>query len=157
MSKILEQIPLSHEQDQRISGEKARRFARIRNLEKQLQREKALLMKDLSEEEVNLVEEILNDNIIDDVPKYMSVAEVALITGLSPQMVRRNCANGKYEAFQPSGSNGIWFIKSDTFRKDSRMWKEFIQRRNELFAKSNEVARDAITLQDETLKDIEEE
>lgn len=151
MSVLLEQVPLKPEQEKRISSENARKYARLRNLERQLRREKNLLMVELSDEEVSIVEETIKDDIIDDVPKYLSVAEVSMITGLSPQMVRRNCANGKYEGYQPSGSNGIWFVKSDTFRKDPKAWQDFIERRNELFANTVEVAEAAIELQNENL------
>lgn len=146
MSKILEQISLNPEQEKKITSENARKYARLRSLEKQIQKEIALLMGNLSEEEVKAVDETFNEDPFEDVPQYLSVAEVAMITGLSPQMVRRNCANGVFDGYQPSGNNGKWFINSDTFRKDSKKWKEFVERRNELFSKSAKAAKASINL-----------
>ena len=151
MTKILEQIPLKPEYKQKLSNEKARSYAQLLDLERQLRQVKNQLENELSKEEVNMVEDIVNEENFDDVPKYLSVAEVAMITGLSPQMIRRNCANGKYDAYQPSGTNGVWLINSNTFRRDPKTWKEFVETRNELFKKTIEVAKNAIKLQDENL------
>jgi len=154
MSAILEQVPLKPEQERVLSANE-RKYARIRILEREIRKQKALLTGELSDDEVEKVEATLEEEpIVDDVPKYLSVSEVAMITGLSPQMVRRNCASGKFDGYQPSGTNGVWFVKSDTFRNDPKVdWNEFIIKRNELFTQSKDVANSAMELQREDLEE----
>jgi len=156
MGSLIKQVPLNSTQ-KKIKGEKTRELAKLRNLEIQVRKEIEQLTPLLSEEELNKVEETLvDDKITDDVPKYLSVAEIAGIMDISPQMVRRNCVSGKYQGYQPSGSNGIWFINSDTFRNGPKKeWIDFISRRNDLLSRSKEVAELAKKLQNEETEEID--
>lgn len=151
MGEVLDKVSLTPNQE-KITNEKARRFARLRNLERQARRDIEKLKSELSPEEVQMVEDTFDveDTQIDDVPEYLSVSEVSVITGLSPQIIRRHCSSGKFQGYQPSGRNGIWYVKSDTFRKSPDFdWNDFINKRNEVFARSNEVANISLQLQDE--------
>ena len=92
----------------------------------------------------------MNKKVIDDVPELLSVVEVAHITGLSAQMVRRHCKSGKFQGVQPSGLNGIWYVKSDTFKKNPEYnWDAFMSKRNELYERSKEVAETYLKLVEE--------
>lgn len=149
MGSIIKQVPLKSKQ-KKIESKNARRLAQLRNLELETRREIEQLTAQLSKEEINLVESTFTEKeeATDDVPKYLSVAEVSGIMGISPQMVRRNCTTGKYQGYQPSGPHGIWFINSDTFRNGSKQeWLDFISRRNNLFSRSEKVAKVALELQ----------
>ncbi|MGL4820147.1 MAG: hypothetical protein ACRC5C_09220 [Bacilli bacterium] len=147
MNSFLDKIPLNHRQEAQTFTEPAKKYARLLNLEMKLHQAKAELVQEMSTEELRRVEETVNDMSFDDVPKYLSVAEVAAILSISPQMVRRNCANGKYKGFQPSGTNGIWFVSSDTFRKDEQTWRAFIEKRNEMFVRAEQSLKQLITLE----------
>ncbi|MFP3727747.1 helix-turn-helix domain-containing protein [Priestia filamentosa] len=182
MSKILNNIPLNSEQE-KISSKEVRDYAKIRNfeqyikgMEQEIEKLKETWARKLSIEEIKQVEKTLknesklpsydpllayikseNEKDRGEVPEYLTVAEVALITGLSPQMVRRHCADGKFEAFQPSGTNGIWKIKASNFKDYKGItWEEFKKKRNKLFSQSKELANDSIKLQDEDLKENSE-
>ena len=157
MGAIMDEIRLMPEQE-KIKSEKAKKLARLRNLERQTRKEIEKIKSELSQEEVQMVEDTFSeeDTQIDDVPEYLSVSEVAAITGLSPQIIRRHCSNGKFQGYQPSGPNGIWYVKSDTFRKSPEFdWNEFISKRNEMFARSKKVANISLELQDEDLEEKE--
>lgn len=158
MRSLIEQVPLRPAQEE-IRSEKARKLAKLRNLELQTRKEIELLSSELNAEEVKTVEATFikkEEELIDDVPKYLSAAEVAGIMGISPQMVRRNCVSGKYQGYQPSGSNGIWFINSNTFRNDPKEnWADFISRRNDMYARSKESAELALKLLDEEIEELD--
>ncbi len=179
MSKILNNIPLNLEQE-KILSEEVRNYAKIRNFEQyirgikqEIEELKEISGRKLSTKEIHKVEKTLknegeissypsllahlknkDEKVRRGVPEYLTVAEVALITGLSPQMIRRYCADGEFEAYQPSGPNGVWKIKSSNFKNYKGMtWKEFEKKRNELFSQSMELANDLVRLQDEDLKE----
>ena len=154
MSAILDKVTLNPEQE-KITNHRVRELAKLRNLERQTRRNIEKIKSELSPEEVQMVEDTFReDEQVDDVPEYLSVSEVAAIIGLSPQIIRRHCSSGKFQGYQPSGPNGIWYVKSDTFRKGHGFnWNEFISKRNEMFARSNEAANISLQLQNEVLED----
>ncbi|WP_133299579.1 hypothetical protein [Bacillus sp. V59.32b] len=108
-------------------------------------------LEELSAEEIAAIEGIFKNDKVDEVPQYLSVKEVSILTGLTPQIVRRHCANGKYAAYQPGGGNGTWHIESAQFRTYPN-WLDFLQKRDELFSNSQQVAKLALQLWDESEK-----
>lgn len=151
MSELLKMIPITQEEENKIPTDKARKALILKKLENALIEEKVLLG-ELSEEEELAVKELTKDLIVDDVPEYISVKEVAWLTGLSPQIVRRHCAKHKYIAYQPSGENGTWYIESDQFRSFPN-WEEFLQVRTEMLKRSQHTNKLAFQLWYETDND----
>lgn len=91
-----------------------------------------------------------------EIPKYFTVKEVSMLTGLSPQIICRHCSDKKYKACQENGENGIWLIESEQFQEHPS-WDTFIQKRNEMFARSKRVAELALELWYKTDTDEEEQ
>ncbi|CAH0346551.1 hypothetical protein [Bacillus sp. CECT 9360] len=155
MGEILNKVKLSETEERSIPTDRAKKYVKIRKLEEEIAREKSVL-EELSAEEIAAIEDIFKKDIVDEVPQYLSVKEVSMLTGLTPQIVRRHCANRKYAAYQPGGGNGTWHIESSRFRTYPN-WLDFIQKRNELFSNSQQVAKLAVQLWDEDESEKSEE
>lgn len=50
-----------------------------------------------------------------NLPSYLSVRDVSVMLDVTPQMVRRYCANGDIEAKRRLGNKGQWMIHTDQF------------------------------------------
>lgn len=150
MPELLDTVILEPEQENLITSERAKKYAKLSVLELEIMREKEELEEQLTVEEKKSVETALKESQqYFSIPQYFSVREVAMLTGLSPQVIRRHCANKKFNAFQATGQNGTWYIESEQFR-DHPEWNTFIQKRNNLFIRSKRVAEAAQKLWDET-------
>lgn len=148
ISELLKMIQITPEEENRIPTERARKAVILRKLENAINDEK-LMLGELTEEEEAAVNDLFKDLIVDDVPEYISVKEVAWLTKLSPQIVRRHCAKHKYIAYQPSGENGTWYIESDQFRNFPN-WEEFLHARTEMLKRSQHTSKVAFQLWYET-------
>lgn len=72
--------------------------------------------------------------------EFLSIRDVSKLTGLTPQIIRRHCANGKIKAFQIVGANSKWRIETEQF-SNLPTWERFQMERNERFERSAEVAK----------------
>ncbi|QQZ62918.1 hypothetical protein JI735_10570 [Paenibacillus sonchi] len=81
------------------------------------------------------------------VPEYLSVRDVSRLTGLVPQVIRRHCANGKWEAEQVAGEKSTWRIKPEPFMKLSN-WGTFLRGCREELESSKKLADHALALWD---------
>ncbi|WP_114555669.1 hypothetical protein [Bacillus sp. K6W] len=156
MTELLEQVQLTQEQEQKSPTERARRYAKIMILENEIRSEKESIYSELSQEEIDFIENFVKGSY--PVPKYLTVREVSMLTGLSKQMVRRHCVNNTFKGYQASGENGTWSIETEQFLAHPN-WNEFIQQRNDMLHRSKKVAELAIKLWDteETEEETEEE
>lgn len=80
-----------------------------------------------------------------NVPEFLSVRDISKLTGLAPQIIRRNCLNGKYEAEQIIGENGAWRIKSEQFMHFSK-WDSFLKERESEIENSKNIVEHALEL-----------
>ncbi|PEA01905.1 hypothetical protein [Bacillus cereus] len=152
MIELLEQVKLTEEQERKFPTERAKKYMKIMILENEILSEKESIYNELSQEEMDSIENYAKESY--PVPKYLTVREVSMLTGLSKQMVRRHCVNKNFKGYQASGENGTWSVETEQFLSHPN-WNEFIQQRNEMFNRSKKVAELAINLWD--TEEIEEE
>lgn len=107
------------------------------------------------------IEQIIKDSDEDyqeevplNYPKYFNVREVSLYKGITPQQVRRNCINGKYEAEQVAGENSSWRILTDQFKEEND-FIDFVQQRAEKFKKVSQASQVAVELWTEAQNGIQ--
>ncbi|MBP3040272.1 helix-turn-helix domain-containing protein [Bacillaceae bacterium Marseille-Q3522] len=70
---------------------------------------------ELSEKEKEEAKAVLKKVIGSGLPEYLSVSEVSQILNVSPQMVRRYCAEGKIIGKQRLEGSGKWLIPTEQF------------------------------------------
>jgi hypothetical protein len=138
MSKILESVILGEEKERMLISERARRYAKLQYLEREILRESIQMREELTVEELRSVATALETEEL-PVPEFLSVRDVAKLTDLTPQIVRRHCMNGKYKGYQVAGENSTWRIESEQF-KDNPHWISFLIERNEARERSKKVA-----------------
>ncbi|MGY0691926.1 hypothetical protein ACW2QC_03935 [Virgibacillus sp. FSP13] len=143
LALILKQVPLKPEQEKVITSEQVKTYIKMAILEQKIQKDKNELSKTLTKKEKQSIDAYFN------VPKYLTVREVSNLTGLSQQIIRRHCANGKYKGYQASGQNGTWHVESEQFTNLPN-WIEFIAKRAEEFEQTKTAARLAQKLLEES-------
>ncbi|ASA24798.1 hypothetical protein [Paenibacillus donghaensis] len=157
MSKVLKYVTLPQMTERRLNSEAEITLAKIRLLQSELRLREAQIVPLLSEETLREVDESIHSlhptTLFDStsetpsVPDYLSVRDVSKLTGLVPQVVRRHCANGKWEAEQVAGQNSTWRIKPEPFMKLSN-WEAFVRDRTEGIESSKKIADHALALWD---------
>lgn len=80
-----------------------------------------------------------------NLPAYLSVRDVSVMLDVTPQMVRRYCANGDIEAKRRLGSKGQWMIHTEQFIGSQDL--------ENLLRKQDDIKQDNITM----IKNILEE
>ncbi|MFB9276331.1 hypothetical protein [Cohnella cellulosilytica] len=157
MSKVLGYVTLPKSAENRLHSEAEITLAKIRLLQSELRLREAQVVPLLSEETLREVEESVKSvypmNFSDSalslpiVPEYLSVRDVSKLTGLVPQVVRRHCANGKWEAEQVAGEHSTWRIKPEPFMKFSN-WETFLKEREREMKGSKKIVDHALELWD---------
>ncbi len=99
-------------------------------------------------------DEEYKEELLLNYPKYFNVREVSLYKGITPQQVRRNCINGKYQAEQVAGENSSWRILTDQFKEENDFF-DFIQQRAEKFKKVSKASQMAVELWTESQNGIQ--
>jgi hypothetical protein len=157
MSKVLGYVTLPQSAERRLHSEAEITLAKIRLLQSELRLQEAQVVPLLSEATLREVEEsVLSVHPMSffdptpatpNVPEYLSVRDVSKLTGLVPQIVRRHCAKGKWEAEQVAGENSTWRIKPEPFMKLSN-WEAFLREREEERERSKKIVDHALALWD---------
>ncbi|MBS2967565.1 hypothetical protein J9317_02100 [Metabacillus sp. KIGAM252] len=133
MSIVLDQVRLDESEEQLVKSESARAYLKMLKLERELKKEIKEFSQKLQKDEIQSISQYFN------VPKYLTVREVANLTGVSQQIVRRHCASEKYKGYQASGANGTWHIESEQFN-ELPGFMDFISKRNDKFEKTKKAA-----------------
>lgn len=157
MSKVLEHVTLPKSAERRLHSEAEITLAKIKLLQSVLSLEEKQLRSILSAADLRVVEESVESihsmnffnsvHSTPSVPEYLSVRDVSKLTGLVPQVVRRHCANGKWEAEQVAGEHGKWRIKPEPFTKLSN-WEAFLRERESERHSSKKIVDHALALWD---------
>ncbi|MED4183584.1 helix-turn-helix domain-containing protein [Priestia megaterium] len=75
-------------------------------------------------EEKKMLEQIFNVAVEEksseqaEPEEYLTVRDVAKLLGISPQMVRRHCANNNIVSWRTAGEKGEWRIDIDQYRSN---------------------------------------
>lgn len=71
---------------------------------------------DLTDEDIQLIQKYaLPEHAVEAVPEHLTVAEVAELLEVSPQMVRRKCMTGEIQAHRTLNGKGKWRIPAKQF------------------------------------------
>lgn len=132
-------------------------LAKIRILQEALRIQEAQISMTLSDTDLKEVEASVEsipmtieviDSLVSEppnMPEFLSVRDVSKLTGRVPQVIRRHCASGKYEAEQVAGENGTWRIKPEQFMHLSN-WDAFLKERESEIQNSKKVVDHALAL-----------
>ncbi|KAF6512414.1 hypothetical protein TGS27_0793 [Geobacillus stearothermophilus] len=105
----------------------------------ELEKRKKEIYSNLSDQEKQSVRHILTEMAEQTIPDDLHVRDVALLLDVTPQMVRRYCAEGKIEAYQRLGDSGKWIIPAAQFFHHPN-WPSFLQMREQLKSQSIRIA-----------------
>ncbi|WP_061575546.1 helix-turn-helix domain-containing protein [Heyndrickxia coagulans] len=133
---ILESIKLKPAEDT-IQSERARHYLKIIRAQETLDREKEKISALLNEEEKKEVFKALSKQF--GIPYYVNVNEAAEIMGISPQMVRRHCADGNLKASQTLHGSGKWRIEANQLMNQPN-WEEYLKKRARIKLQSTNLA-----------------
>ncbi|WP_353949103.1 helix-turn-helix domain-containing protein [Sporolactobacillus sp. Y61] len=92
-------------------------------------------------------DEVFNKQLADEnIPRFLPVRDVAMMLDISPQMVRRYCADGHIKAHQRFKNHGNWLIEASQFAGHPN-WNRYVTQRkvdNEKNIKMAEVMLDGL-------------
>ncbi|WP_162287826.1 helix-turn-helix domain-containing protein [Indiicoccus explosivorum] len=128
--------------DERIKSKRAREYVKLMRLYEELEREKTRLDRELQEDEKQEAFEALSREF--NIPPYVTVRDAAEIMGISPQMIRRYCAEGKLSAQQTLEGSGKWRIATAQLMEQPN-WERFIDKRAKLKKQSAALADEVLT------------
>lgn len=123
-------------------------FVKVTILQAELERERERLFQELSEMEKKEAFEALSKQF--NIPDYITVRDASEILGITPQMVRRHCFDGKLKAHQTLEGSGKWRIEAEQFMGKPN-WDKFIEKRDKLKKQSVCIAEKVL----EFLDDVE--
>lgn len=104
----------SHVEREAIS-EKAKSYVELYRYSIELEKQKEIAYQELSGSEKQEAQNVLKKVTASNLPEFLPVSEVAMILDVSPQMVRRYCAEGKISAKQRLDDRGKWLIPTEQF------------------------------------------
>lgn len=157
MTGVLDFVTLPKDTERRLHSNERVSLAKIRLLQTALRLQEVQIAESLSDADLKEVEESVEsipmmmdvvDSIVSEVPnvpEFLSVRDVSKLTGRVPQVIRRHCANGKYDAEQVAGENGTWRIKPEQFMHLSN-WDSFLKERESEIENSKRVVDHATAL-----------
>ena len=121
-------------------SEKAKLYVTILRMQIELEKQKEQIYLELNEFEKQEANNILKESVTEDFPEYLPVRDVAEILGVTPQMVRRYCADGRIDARQRIEGSGKWLIPTKQFVTHPN-WNKYIQRSNKIKKQSVNIAK----------------
>jgi excisionase family DNA binding protein len=117
-------------------------------LQEELEREKERLFLGLTPREKREVFRVLSKQY--NIPEFITVKDVSEFLGITPQMVRRHCSDGRIKALQTLEGSGKWRIQSEQFM-DHPDWDKFLEKRGKIKKQSINIAEKMM----EYLDDVE--
>ncbi|KYD32968.1 helix-turn-helix domain-containing protein [Parageobacillus toebii] len=130
-------------------SENARRYLELVRLSLELEKQKEKMYLALNEQEKEEVQNVLSQITEPTIPEYLTVRDVALLLDVTPQMVRRYCAEGKIDAYQRLEGSGKWIIPTAQFLHHPN-WSAFLRKRQK-------VKNQSINIAEKMLEYLEEE
>lgn len=137
MPAILEGYKMQPIEELDIASQNARDFVKVIMLQNELGNEKERLYQALSEHEKKEAFEALSKQF--NMPEYITVRDAAEILGVSPQMVRRYCADGKLHGHQTLEGSGKWRLDTEQFMGKPN-WDKFMEKRARIKKQSVNIA-----------------
>lgn len=133
--------------DESIKNERVKEYVQLMRIAEEVEREIRKRASELRDDEKHEAFEALSQEY--NIPQYVTVRDAADIIGISPQMVRRHCTEGKLVAKQTFEGSGKWRIEAKQLI-DQPYWERFIEKRARIKKQSLGLADEALhNLQDE--------
>ena len=148
MPTILDDYKPQLIEEQMMLSRKSMDFVKVMMLQEELERERERLYQGLSEIEKKEAFEVLSKQF--NIPSFITVRDTSEILGITPQMVRRYCSDGKIKSHQTLEGSGKWRIDAEQFM-DKPNWDKFIEKRAKLKKQSINIAEKVL----EYLDDVE--
>lgn len=138
MSMLFDDVELSPFEEEHVKTADSRAYLKLHKLHEELERKKESIFNGMSEEEREMVYAAIQQKPV-KVPEYIKVADAARIIGVSPQMIRKYCSEGKLNAQQSMPGSGRWKIKASELMHYPG-WNDFIERKKSTREKTKELA-----------------
>jgi predicted transcriptional regulator len=121
-------------------SENARHYVELIRLSFELEKQKEKMYRELNEQEKEEVRNVLKQIMESVIPEHLTVRDVALLLEVTPQMVRRYCAEGKIDAHQRLEGSGKWIIPTAQFLNHPN-WAKFIRKKEKVKNQSINIAK----------------
>jgi predicted transcriptional regulator len=109
-----------------ISNKKIENYIQLSSICEEIKKQKEKAYEELNESErIEALHAFYKTEKL-EIPEFLPVRDVAEFLGVTPQMVRRYCQDGKIVAHQRFEGSGQWNIPTQQFEKDP-LWMEFIK------------------------------
>lgn len=130
-------------------SERVKYFVTIQRMQMELEKQKEQIYLELNEHEKQEANDLLRKTA--EFAEYLPVRDVAEILEVTPQMVRRYCAEGKIEARQRIEGSGKWLIPTEQFIAHPN-WNKYIQKKNKIKKQSVNIANKMLQYLDEDVE-----
>ncbi|WP_100011798.1 helix-turn-helix domain-containing protein [Lentibacillus sediminis] len=97
------------------ANEKTKRYVELVLHSIELEKKRAAAYSELGDGEEGEANRILKEMTTPYLPEFLLVSEVSALLGVSHQMVRRYCTEGKIKAKQRLEGSGKWLIPTEQF------------------------------------------
>ncbi|WP_317945360.1 helix-turn-helix domain-containing protein [Sporosarcina saromensis] len=141
MPAILDGFKLQPNEEQTLESQNAKDFVKIMMLQEELEREKERLYQALSEQEKIEAFNVLRTQF--NIPDFITVRDASEILEITPQMVRRYCADGKLRGHQTLQGSGKWRLDTEQFIGKPN-WDKFIEKRARIKKQSVNIANNML-------------
>ncbi|MFD1030183.1 helix-turn-helix domain-containing protein [Metaplanococcus flavidus] len=132
--------------DEAIKNQRVKEYVQLTRIAEEIEREIKKRSSELKDDEKLEAFEALSQEY--NLPQYVTVRDAADIMDISPQMVRRHCADGRLSAQQTFEGSGKWRIEAKQLM-DKPNWERFIEKRARIKTQS-------LGLADEVLKNLQD-
>lgn len=133
--------------DEAIKNKRVKEYVQLMRIAEEVERELKRRTSELGDEEKQEAFEALSQEY--NLPPYVTVGDAADIIGVSQQMVRRHCSEGKLHAQQTFKGSGKWRIETKQLM-DQPNWERFIEKRAR-------IKNQSIGFADEMLNQLQED
>ncbi|PLR79570.1 DNA-binding protein [Bacillus canaveralius] len=155
MASIYEKIRnVANQIDNAPISDKAKQYVQLLRYSIELEKQKEKAYLELNENEKEEAQSILKEILAPELPKYLPVSEVSMMLNVSPQMVRRYCAEGKILGKRRHQDSGKWLIPTEQFLTKPE-FVEYIQKKEVNRIKSIKAAQLMLQMIDEDEEDDE--
>lgn len=149
LDNLYDTIRTMNVSDEDEKSEKVKQYIAILLIQKELERLIERIYLELDEDEKEEINKFFGVTL--EYPEYLPVRDVAEILEVTPQMVRRYCADGKIIARQRLKGSGTWLIPSEQFITHPN-WKKYVEKKKEFKKQSTNIAEKMLQYLDEDVE-----
>lgn len=133
--------------DEAIKNERVKEYIQLMRIAEEVEREIKKRASEMRDDEKREAFAALSQEY--NLPRYVTVRDAADIMNISPQMVRRHCADARLSAQQTFEGSGKWRIEAKQLM-DQPNWERYIEKRARIKTQSLGLANEVLnSLSDE--------